>query len=128
MVQKHKLLQILVNLIRNANQACDEVSSGDGQLVISLEDCAYIRISVADNGVGIASEHLPRIFGYGFTTKKDGHGFGLQCALLAARRMGGDLRVHSEGVGKGAVFTLDLPFNAALPNKTLIHETLPMAA
>ncbi|HLH53734.1 MAG TPA: PAS domain-containing protein [Verrucomicrobiae bacterium] len=109
-VERHKVLQILVNLIRNAKYACDESGRKDKQLVVRVtsgEDC--VRISTADNGVGIASENLTRIFNHGFTTRKDGHGFGLHSGALAAREMGGTLVAHSEGPGKGATFILSLP-------------------
>jgi two-component system NtrC family sensor kinase len=110
-VDKHKVLQILINLIGNAKHAMDE--SGKSQKVLRLgiapsgED--RIRISVADNGVGIPPENLTRIFAHGFTTKKNGHGFGLHSGALAAREMSGCLTAHSEGLGHGATFTLELP-------------------
>ncbi len=69
-----------------------------------------IRIEVYDNGVGIAKRNLTRIFEHGFTTNKDGHGFGLHSAALAANDMNGSLSAHSDGHGKGAVFTIELPF------------------
>jgi signal transduction histidine kinase len=68
-----------------------------------------MRIAVMDNGVGIPAENLTRIFNHGFTTRKDGHGFGLHSGALAAKEMGGALRVHSDGPGLGATFTLELP-------------------
>jgi signal transduction histidine kinase len=68
-----------------------------------------IAIQVADNGIGIPVDHLARIFSYGFTTKKNGHGFGLHSGALAARLLGGSLRVESPGPGQGATFTLELP-------------------
>jgi signal transduction histidine kinase len=68
-----------------------------------------VAITVRDNGIGIAPENLTRIFGHGFTTKKDGHGFGLHSGALAAKQMNGSLSVHSDGLGKGASFTLELP-------------------
>jgi len=64
---------------------------------------------VRDNGMGIPPENLTRIFVHGFTTRKEGHGFGLHSGALAAREMGGSLSVHSDGPGKGATFTLELP-------------------
>ena len=64
---------------------------------------------MSDSGVGIAPENLTRIFAHGFTTKKDGHGFGLHSGALAAREMGGALLAHSDGPGHGATFTLELP-------------------
>jgi signal transduction histidine kinase len=54
---------------------------------------------------------VTRIFQYGFTTRKDGHGFGLHSSALAAQELGGSLSVHSEGPGCGATFTLELPYH-----------------
>ena len=68
-----------------------------------------VQIQVQDNGIGIAPENLNRIFAHGFTTKKDGHGFGLHSSALAAKEMGGALHAHSDGLGRGALFTLELP-------------------
>jgi len=110
-VEKHKVLQILVNLIRNAKYACDESGKPEKQMRLRLErnDGASIRISVIDNGVGIPPENLTCIFAHGFTTRKDGHGFGLHSGALAAKELGGSLTVHSDGSGRGASFTLELP-------------------
>jgi two-component system, NtrC family, sensor kinase len=68
-----------------------------------------LRITVKDNGEGIAAENMTRIFTHGFTTKKDGHGFGLHGAAIAAREMEGSLTAASDGPGRGATFTLILP-------------------
>jgi len=109
-VEKHKVLQILVNLVRNAKQACDAAQHPDKTLTLRVYNGnGTVKVAVSDNGVGIAPENLARIFTHGFTTKKDGHGFGLHSGALAAREMGGELRVGSEGVGRGATFTLELP-------------------
>ena len=72
-------------------------------------------ISVTDNGIGIPAEHISKIFNHGFTTKKDGHGFGLHSGANAAKEMGGTLTAHSDGLGKGAEFTLELPTIACAP-------------
>ncbi|HLH56690.1 MAG TPA: response regulator [Verrucomicrobiae bacterium] len=108
-VERHKMLQILANLIRNACQACESSGTERRVVVVLAKDAGGVRISVADNGVGISPDHLPQIFNYGFTTKKDGHGFGLRSAALAAKEMGAKLSAHSEGLAKGAIFTLELP-------------------
>ena len=109
-VEKHKILQILVNLIRNAKYACDESGRADRRLTMRVADGdGRVRISVMDNGVGIPPENLTRIFSHGFTTRKDGHGFGLHSGALAAKEMGGSLTVHSAGHNQGATFTLELP-------------------
>jgi signal transduction histidine kinase len=68
-----------------------------------------VQFIVEANGVGIPAGNLTRIFGHGFTTRADGHGFGLHSAANAAREMKGTLSVHSDGPGRGARFTLDLP-------------------
>jgi len=115
-VEKHKVLQILVNLIRNAKYACDESGRKDKQLTMRVTNGSdVVRIALIDNGVGISPENLTRIFAHGFTTKKEGHGFGLHSGVLAAKEMGGSLSVHSDGLGKGATFTLTLP---CLPKRT----------
>ncbi len=112
-VDRTRILQVLINLIRNAKYACDEAGSGDKVLTIGIAPSEMgVRISVADTGVGIPKENLTKIFAYGFTTRKDGHGFGLHSSALAAKEMGGELSVESEGLGKGAIFLLDLPLSS----------------
>ncbi len=113
-VEKHKVLQILVNLVRNAKQACNESRASDKRLTLRVGQAdGRVQISVADNGIGIPPENISRIFGHGFTTKKNGHGFGLHSGALAAKELGGSLKVHSDGAGRGAVFTLELPVGSA---------------
>jgi two-component system, NtrC family, sensor kinase len=73
-----------------------------------------LRIRVEDDGEGIAPENMVRLFSHGFTTRKSGHGFGLHSCALGAKVMGGQLMAHSDGVGKGAVFTLELPVSEAI--------------
>ena len=68
-----------------------------------------MKISYIDNGIGIPADNLTRIFGHGFTTRKEGHGFGLHSGALAAKELGGALTVESDGPGKGATFTLEFP-------------------
>ncbi len=113
-VEKHKVLQILVNLVRNAKHACDESGRPDKQLTIrTIVESDRVTITVSDNGVGIPPQNLTRIFSHGFTTKKDGHGFGLHSGALAARELGGALVAESKGLGRGASFSLELPLKLA---------------
>ncbi|WP_434387605.1 ATP-binding protein [Melittangium boletus] len=113
LVDRHKLLQILVNLLSNARHALLERTGEDRQLTLKVARAgARLNISVSDNGVGIAPETLHRLFTQGFTTKRDGHGFGLHISALAAREMGGQLSGASEGRSHGATFTLELPLVA----------------
>jgi len=115
-VERHKMLQILVNLMRNAKQACDSSSTEEKRLTIrATNGDDFVHVAVSDTGMGIDPKNLDRIFSHGFTTKKDGHGFGLHSSAAAARELGGSLRVSSDGLGKGATFTLDLPVKPASP-------------
>jgi PAS domain S-box-containing protein len=112
-VEKHKVLQILVNLLRNAEHACIDANRTDKRITLrATEEDATVRITVSDTGVGIPAENLNRIFNHGFTTKKNGHGFGLHSGANAAKEMGGSLTVHSDGPGCGASFMLELPVTA----------------
>ncbi|PTL78228.1 sensor histidine kinase [Vitiosangium sp. GDMCC 1.1324] len=112
LTDKHKTLMILVNLISNAKYAMDGIPPAERCLTLKLERSGtdQIRIEVHDKGMGIAPEMLTRIFQYGFTTREDGHGFGLHSSALAAQELGGSLNVHSDGPGLGATFTLEVPF------------------
>ncbi len=110
-IDKHRALQIVFNLIRNAKYALDESARPDKRLVLRVArvDPDRVQIAVSDNGIGIPEENLTRIFSHGFTTRKDGHGFGLHSGALAAKELGGSLSVRSDGPGLGATFVLELP-------------------
>lgn len=110
---KHRILQIIVNLLNNAKYACDATNRKDKCVTVRLKPGAEgrVKIEVADNGIGIPKENLERIFTQGFTTRKGGHGFGLHSGILAAQELGGSLSVRSEGHAKGATFLLELPIS-----------------
>jgi len=109
-VDRHKVFQILINLLRNAKYACDDSGRLDKQITIAVANGdGRVQVVVSDNGIGIPAENLTRIFAHGFTTRKGGHGFGLHSGALAAKEMGGSLIAHSDGCGNGATFTLELP-------------------
>lgn len=120
-IDKYKLTQILVNLLKNARDALTEDQRRDRRLTVRLkasdEDC--VQIEVADNAVGIPPENLTQIFAHGFTTKKDGHGFGLHGSALAAKELGGSLTAYSDGPGQGATFALELPLRVT--EKSNVH-------
>jgi C4-dicarboxylate-specific signal transduction histidine kinase len=120
LVDKHKVLQILVNLVSNAKYAVSAVERTDKIVTVRTLPAGNdrIQIQVADNGIGIAPENLARVFAHGFTTRADGHGFGLHSGALAAQELGGSLTVQSEGAGRGATFILELPLKRDLPLPT----------
>ena len=110
-IDRHKVLQILANLLSNAHHAILEQMEGPRLLTVRLRPAppGSFQIDVEDSGIGIADDAMRRMFEFGFTTKKDGHGFGLHSSASLAREMGGELRARSAGPGKGACFTVRLP-------------------
>jgi signal transduction histidine kinase len=107
---KHTILQILVNLIKNANESVVENQTANPQIVIRANsDNRNVIFSVADNGVGISPSKIGQIFDHGFSTKQSGHGFGLHSSAKAATDLGGELTVSSPGIGSGATFKLSIP-------------------
>jgi signal transduction histidine kinase len=118
LLDKPRLLQILVNVVANAIQAMDAAPGRRHQLTLEMEvatvagsECLLLR--VIDTGEGIAEDNVQHLFVHGFTTRRNGHGFGLHSSALAAREMRGALTAHSDGPGTGATFTLELPLNIA---------------
>jgi len=110
-LDRSRVMQIFMNLVGNARRAIKDTNRGSGTLRISLDQQGddRIRVSIVDDGVGISHEGLTKIFNHGFTTKSDGHGFGLHHSANAASEMGGKLWAESDGVGLGATFLLELP-------------------
>jgi signal transduction histidine kinase len=111
-LDKHRVLQILINLLSNAAKAVNPAPLAEKSVVVSVRRAnngKSIQFQVSDNGVGIEPQDLARIFAHGFTTSQTGHGFGLHSSANAAREMGGNLVATSAGRGQGATFVLDLP-------------------
>ena len=115
LAERGKVLQILINLIRNAKYALDSCRKDEKVMTLGIESGpnGTVRLIVQDNGVGIPPENMCHIFQHGFTTKINGHGFGLHSSVLAAKDMRGTLTARSEGSGHGATFVLELPLAAA---------------
>ncbi len=114
-IDRHKVLEILVNLLQNARQAMQTTTPGIKRLTISIDVTSddRLQLAVTDTGIGIPAENLLRIFSLGFTTKRAGHGFGLHASANAAAALGGSLEATSPGPGLGATFTLELPISVA---------------
>lgn len=111
LVDRHKVLQILFNLLQNAKHACDRSPALEKKIIVRIRatEDQHVAVCVLDNGIGIPPENLTRIFAQGYSTRKDGHGFGLHSSMLMAQDMRGTLKVVSAGPGQGAAFTLELP-------------------
>lgn len=110
-VEAHSVLQILINLMNNAKHSLRSSQQDKKVMTINIEKISpdQICIKISDNGEGVSEEAMAKLFTYGFTTKGDGHGFGLHQSAVSAKEMGGSLTCHSDGEGKGASFQLELP-------------------
>ncbi|HEX2548220.1 MAG TPA: CHASE4 domain-containing protein [Gammaproteobacteria bacterium] len=114
-----KLLQIFVNLIKNAIDSLLESEVKHKKLSIELheKDDKHFEVKITDNGLGIEKDNILKIFTYGYTTKETGHGFGLHTSAVSAQDMGGLLTAKSPGLGKGATFTIVLPYESRVGEK-----------
>ncbi|NQT17200.1 MAG: response regulator, partial [Planctomycetes bacterium] len=109
---KQKLLQVLVNLLKNAVQSVRQAHDQRGGRVhvrLGYGEPGRICIAIRDNGVGIAPEDMTTIFSHGFTTKDNGSGFGLHSCANIMKELGGTIDAESDGPGCGATFTVTLP-------------------
>jgi two-component system, LuxR family, sensor kinase FixL len=110
-IDRHRIFQVVLNLLTNACHAVATRDAGDGRIVVRIMTGADGRLcfEVEDNGYGMAQENLRKVFNHGFSTKTEGHGFGLHDSANAMTELGGRLSAHSEGPGKGARFRFELP-------------------
>jgi signal transduction histidine kinase len=105
-----ELVHVFMNLIKNAVEAMRSTPPEARRLTVQLRvEDGFIRVRFTDAGEGITRENAPRIFTYGFTTKPDGHGFGLHTCANHVRQMGGTIQAESEGPNRGASFVLSFP-------------------
>jgi two-component system NtrC family sensor kinase len=114
LIDKQRLMQIVINLVKNAKEALREQQERDRRLTVrTRNEEDRLIIEVSDTGIGIKSEQITKIFSHGFTTKATGHGFGLHSCANAATEMEGKLTASSAGTMQGATFRLDLPYRPA---------------
>lgn len=106
-IEESQFHQMLVNLIKNAIEAIDELAKlGELHEAPRIQIRCYIAgdflgLDVTDNGIGIASEAINKIFAAGFTTKEEGNGLGLYSSANFVISSGGKIQAFSEGIGKG---------------------------
>lgn len=115
-MDKHKAMQVIINLISNARNALVDVDnkSKDRESIMTItvkKENNMISIEVKDNGVGIEHDDIQHLFEYGFKKRRDGHGFGLHHSAIVANELGGSISVNSDGLGKGASFKLTIPID-----------------
>jgi two-component system, NtrC family, sensor kinase len=114
LVDKQRLMQIVINLVKNAKESLREQQERERKLIVrTRRENNRLVIEVSDTGIGIKAEQLTKIFSHGFTTKATGHGFGLHSCANAATEMEGKLTANSAGHLQGATFLLDLPYRPA---------------
>ena len=114
-MEKARFVNIMVNLIKNAIEAISENNRESGKIIISIDgDDRYFMIIISDTGIGILKRDLKKIFAPGFTTKKNGHGYGLQISAVHVNEMGGKIWAESEEEGSGATFFIRLPLREQL--------------
>lgn len=121
LLDKTRILQILVNFISNAKHAMSPSAQHAHTMTIRVVLCddSLLKIAITDTGTGITEENMKNLFTHGFTTKTTGHGFGLHSCALAAKSMNGTIHVQSDGIGKGATFTLEVPIKLFKSNTPL---------
>jgi DNA-binding LacI/PurR family transcriptional regulator len=113
MARQAELVHVFVNLIKNAVEAMRNTPPDARRLTVQVRaEGGFVRVRFADAGEGITPENAPRIFTYGFTTKPDGHGFGLHTCANHVRQMGGNIQAESDGPDRGASFVLSFPWPA----------------
>ncbi|GAE07505.1 ATP-binding protein [Paenibacillus sp. JCM 10914] len=104
-MDRDKMIQVLINLIRNAFQAMDQT----GAVKLSLrKEASTAIVEVEDTGIGIDQESLTRIFDPFYTTKEEGTGLGLSLCQKIVEDHGGRITVQSER-GVGTTFTIFIP-------------------
>ncbi len=107
-IQKTKLVHILINLIKNARESMLEIPAENRKLIIKTEKSGNLaRLIIRDSGKGIERNSLNKIFTHGYTTKKNGHGFGLHSCANYMSEMNGNIWAESDGLGQGATFALE---------------------
>lgn len=127
-----QMTQVITNILLNADQAMQEggtikiyaekrVLTAEND-TLPLQPGYYVALTITDEGAGISSEFLPKIFDPYFSTKEQGSGLGLTVCYSIVKNHGGHISVHSVE-GKGTSFTIYLPASSVQAEKE-VHEDL----
>ncbi len=114
-VNRNKLIQVFINIIKNAYEAIDAAPPENTKkisiatLLEKKEETAYIQIIISDTGIGVPPDAADKVFRFNYSTKERGTGFGLHDAANYITAQDGMIRLHSEGIGKGASIIIWLP-------------------
>ena len=128
-IQESQFNQMLVNLLKNAMEAIDELKKSGGLKGpprIEIRACIqqdFLVLEVQDNGIGIEQKNLKTIFGAGYTTKREGSGLGLHSAANFVAGSGGKIQPLSDGYGTGTTMRVTLRLNSAGRDGDAMSET-----
>ena len=124
-LNRSRVAQVLVNLEKNALLSMQSVPGRSHELTLNVAvlEADTLQIEVRDTGTGFTPEIHERLFGQGFTTRKEGSGLGLHYCVNVIREMGGDITAHSEGPGTGATFTITIPRAVPATSQSLTVTT-----
>ncbi|MCW8928671.1 MAG: HAMP domain-containing histidine kinase [Gammaproteobacteria bacterium] len=114
-IQESKLLQIFVNLLKNAYESIDLNPESNKQICLKAyvdeNSNNQVIVKIKDTGIGFSAGAEKNFFDFGYTSKSEGSGFGLHFCANFLKSIDGHIIAQSEGEGKGAEFTIYLPIN-----------------
>tara|TARA_B100001115_G_scaffold178144_1_gene167289 strand:- start:1607 stop:2878 length:1272 start_codon:yes stop_codon:yes gene_type:complete len=105
-----KLIQVFINLIKNALDAIDDAGGEDHRLSIDLKEIGdHLEVTIQDSGIGFEPNQTDKLFERGFTTKTQGSGIGMATSRAIIESHSGTLSILSDGPGKGATVQVTIP-------------------
>ena len=120
-IRESQFHQMLVNLIKNAIEAIDDLAATHGldrepqvRITARTEE-KFLVVDVSDNGIGIRTRDTKVLFAPGYTTKPSGSGLGLHSAANFVIASGGRIEPLSQGPGKGTTMRVMLPLSSVVP-------------
>jgi PAS domain S-box-containing protein len=108
LIDKNRLMQVIVNFIKNSYEAIDARQNNTGEKEItcsSFVENGHVGFRISDNGIGIDPENIEKIFEFG-KSRKGSTGFGLHYCKMCVESNGGEISFSSPGLGKGATVSV----------------------